>query len=694
MKKFLSAILFFCTALCFAKPPSIMFVYPAGAKAGDTVKVIIGALDADGAKAINLSSPNSRAKILKISPMPEDRAKAADKRNEAKGMKFIEAEISIAKDAPSGFCDLRISSPEGASTRYFFEVYSLPELMEKEDNSTQKLAQEIKTMPCVINGQIYEGDIDTYKFNLKKGKNYVFNLKARTIRPYLADAVPGWFQATLRLKNSKGESVAYVDDFQNSPDPVLIYTPDLDGEYFLEVQDSLFRGRDDFVYRLHAGELPFIEYIYPAGANGEIENEVELFGVNLPTKKLKISKADASEYFRNISVSKKYAKNSEVKSNDIKFVFDKVPEKELPASFEIPQEYAQIPVVYNGAFATSYEKRYVKFKAKKGESLVFEVMSARLGYPCDTKLTLYKLPQMRKIAESDDFDDKSFGLVTAQLDPRLIYNFKEDSDYLLKLEESQNRGSQDSIFRLKISAPEQKIELFASPANPQIAIGNFAPIKITAIKSGGWDGEIELFAKDLPSGFTSQKSVIEATKDSGILMISASPKAAQKSFIPTFYARAKIDGKEIEIPVKASEELTQAFFISHTLPIDNVELAVLPQAPFTLEWGELPKLPIHLGAGNTFDLNVKIKRSRAFKGKVRIGTYRWSKGMQILPKTIEADEDEFIIQLKGNPNAMGLISDDVLPAGFLREGNKNYIFCLPPLPYVLHGKIIDKFNTK
>lgn len=672
-----------------AKPPSVMFAYPAGARAGESVKVKIGALDADGAKAVSVSSPNSSAKILSISPMPKDRLKAAADRNEAAGMKFVEAEISISKDAPEGFCDLRLSSPEGASTRYFFEVSNLPEIMEAEPNSDLKTAQAVKKTPVIINGQIYEGDIDCFKFSLKKGKTYVFEIKARAIRPYLADAVPGWFQATLRLKNSKGESVAFADDFQNSPDPVLIYTPESDGDYVIEVQDSLFRGRDDFVYRLKAGILPYIEAIYPCGGSASSGAQVELIGVNLPSKKAAVAKAKNGEKFRDFSVSDK-----SLKSNSVKFAFGDFPESELAASNAAPAEFSEIPQTFNGVIRAPYEKRYVKFKAEKGEELVFETLSARLGYPCDTKLTVYRLPQMQKIASNDDFDDKTFGLVTAQLDSRLIHKFKDGGDYLLKLEEAQNRGGADFVFRLKISKPEKGVSLMASPSNPQIALGNFAPIKITAIKSGGWDGEIEVFAKDLPQGFSAKKCVIEPKSDSAVLMISAAAGAPQKPIIPKFYATAKVGEKTIELPVAASEELTQAFFIAHSLPIQNVEMSVLPQAPFTLEWGDLPELPISLGAGNTIELDVKIKRQRAFKGKVRIGAYRWARGMQILPKSVEPDEDEFTIQLKANGGAIGIIKDDILPTGYLRDGGKNYIFCLPPIPYVVHGKVVTKFNSK
>src|SRR6185369_1395468 len=46
---------------------------------------------------------------------------------------------------------------------------------------------------------------------------------ARALIPYLADAVPGWFQATLALRDAKGRELAYDDDFRFNPDPVLAF---------------------------------------------------------------------------------------------------------------------------------------------------------------------------------------------------------------------------------------------------------------------------------------------------------------------------------------------------------------------------------------------------------------------------------------------------------------------------------------
>src|ERR1022692_3558736 len=51
-----------------------------------------------------------------------------------------------------------------------------------------------------------------------------------------------------------------------------------DGEYTVEIHDSIFRGREDFVYRLAIGELPFVTGIFPLGGKAGERTTVALTG--------------------------------------------------------------------------------------------------------------------------------------------------------------------------------------------------------------------------------------------------------------------------------------------------------------------------------------------------------------------------------------------------------------------------------
>ena len=141
----------------------------------------------------------------------------------------------------------------------------------------------------VINGQIMPGDVDRFRFRAKTGQKLVIETQARSLIPYLADAVPGWFQATVTLYNAAGKEMAVADDYRFNPDPVLFNEIPRDGIYELEIHDSIYRGRQDFVYRIAVGELPFITQMFPLGGKAGVPTVASVDGWNLTTQQLKLS---------------------------------------------------------------------------------------------------------------------------------------------------------------------------------------------------------------------------------------------------------------------------------------------------------------------------------------------------------------------------------------------------------------------
>ena len=99
----------------------------------------------------------------------------------------------------------------------------------------------------------------------QSGQRLVLEVQARSLIPYLADAVPGWFQATLAVYDTAGHELAFADDYRFNPDPVLLFEVPDNGEYQLEIRNALYRGREDFVYRIAVGESPFVTQVFPLG---------------------------------------------------------------------------------------------------------------------------------------------------------------------------------------------------------------------------------------------------------------------------------------------------------------------------------------------------------------------------------------------------------------------------------------------
>src|SRR5262249_17776006 len=159
----------------------------------------------------------------------------------------VTTEITIDPGAAPGPRELRLSANTGMSNPVVFHVGQLPEFSHAKEvidpEAPRPRAPERKvTLPAVLNSQVMPGEVDRYRFPARKGQQLVFVARARALIPYLADAVPGWFQAALTLYDAEGNEVAYNDDFRHHPDPVLAYRVPNDGEYVLEIKDALYRG--------------------------------------------------------------------------------------------------------------------------------------------------------------------------------------------------------------------------------------------------------------------------------------------------------------------------------------------------------------------------------------------------------------------------------------------------------------------
>ena len=182
----------------------------------------------------------------------------------------VRLQISISPDAPAGQRELRLAATNGITNPLYFIVGRLPEWSKPPAGSVTQsdLDEQLKqpnrgttnnppptpvvelTTPLLVNGQVTPGGVDQYRFHAHKGEHLVVAASARELIPYIADAVPGWFQASLTLYDASGKEMQYADHYSFHPDPALLVEIPADGEYTLAIHDSIYRGREDFVYRV------------------------------------------------------------------------------------------------------------------------------------------------------------------------------------------------------------------------------------------------------------------------------------------------------------------------------------------------------------------------------------------------------------------------------------------------------------
>ena len=164
--------------------------------------------------------------------------------------------VTVAADANAkpGWCSYHLCGWNGISAPRPFGISALPRAEEPLYVPPHRAQPEprlvdVRTGGTVLDGQIMPGSTDTFRLRLAAGRRYAFSVTARALQPYIGDAVPGFFNAALVLKDGNGSVVAEADDSARfRPDPVMVFTPQAEGEYRLEIHDVLYRGRADFVY--------------------------------------------------------------------------------------------------------------------------------------------------------------------------------------------------------------------------------------------------------------------------------------------------------------------------------------------------------------------------------------------------------------------------------------------------------------
>uniref|UniRef100_UPI003569649C PPC domain-containing protein n=1 Tax=Pontiella sp. TaxID=2837462 RepID=UPI003569649C len=356
----------------------------------------------------------------------------------------LRVRVRIAKNAPAGERELRVYTPAGLSNPVYFQVGTLPEEREEEPNDDHMDPQlQLIPVPSVINGQVRPGDMDHFRFKAEKGDSIVVDVSARRIIPYLADAVPGWFQAVVALYDEDGREVAYQDDYKFNPDPVLFFDVPETGTYTLSIRDSIYRGREDFIYRIAIGELPFITGIFPLGSRAGTDVDIALSGRNLPKPRVSGKLPTEKSELRHVSVTR-----AGYRSNLMPFAIGTQPEafEAEPNNARDTAQSIERPLTVNGRIQHAGDRDVFCFQGLEGDSVSIEVFARRLNSPLDSLVTLTG-PGLDRPVRNDDYVKKDethlylgAGLVTHHADSYLIQELPASGTFFVEIADAQSQG--------------------------------------------------------------------------------------------------------------------------------------------------------------------------------------------------------------------------------------------------------------
>jgi hypothetical protein len=536
------------------------------------------------------------------------------------GLVFLE--VSVAPDAEPGERELRIRTPTSLSNPMVFRVGQLPELsrkpmitssyqvLGKEELALRKRpADEVEdriTLPCTLNGQIASGEVNRYRFTARKGQQLVITTRARQLIPFIADAVPGWFQPVLVLHGANGKEVAYDDDYRFKPDPTILCKIPRDGQYVLGIYDSIYRGREDFVYRISIGELPFVTSIFPLGARAGTGVKVKATGWNLESAEMPPPAPDAGPGVHLLT-----ARHKELVSNRVPFALDTLPEclEKVPNNGLKQAQRVTLPIIVNGRIDRPNDWDVFQFTGRTGETVVAEVYARRLDSPLDSVLKLTDAAG-KLLTWNDDHEDLGSGVNTHHADSYLRTTLPADGAYYVHLGDTVRNGGEEYAYRLRISDAQPDFALRVVPSSISLRSKSTAQVSVYGIRKDGLIGPIKLSLRDPPPGFSAEPVSLTGTQEVARLIIKTTLAETAESVNLTVGGKAKAGEQEVSHDAVPAEDRMQAFLWRHLVPAAELKAQV-----FNPNAAPPPKRVPRARPPATPDTNATVVATKAVPGK-------------------------------------------------------------------------------
>ena len=623
----------------------------------------------------------------------------------------VTLKVSIAADAGPGEREIRLATPNALSNPMKFFVGTLPEISRpaaKPENpdldkmieklggrpaptGTPKYEAQVK-LPATLNGQIMPGGVDRYKFFATRGQQLIIAASARSLIPYLADAVPGWFESVLTVYDAKGKELASEERFHFRPDPVIHFEVPRDGEYTVEIHDSIFRGREDFVYRLTMGELPFVTGVFPLGGKAGEKTSVTLTGWNLPEKKLTLDNSTTEPGV--ISLAENFL-------NPVPFAVDDLPELFEREPNEAPEtaQSVTLPVMVNGRIGQPGERDVFKIEGHAGQQIVAEVFARRLDSPLDSFLRLTDAAG-KQLAFNDDFEDKGTGLNTHHADSYLTAMLPADGTYFIHLTDTQGQGGPEFAYRLRLSEPRPDFALRVVPSSVSLRAGLSAPVTVFALRRDGFTNAINLDLKDAPKGFSLSGARIAANQDKAQFTLKAPADPTEQPVALAIAGHAVIGERNIMHDAAPAEDLMQAFIYRHLVPSKELAVAVNGQQRWFMRdaFKIISATPVKISPGGTARVRVSAPPGN-FSERFKLELDNPPEGISLTSVSAIPAGLELVFSCdaeKAKPGVTGNLICDVVPKNFeptkaqKKPGNQPRraaaVATLPAVPFLVSAE--------
>jgi hypothetical protein len=526
----------------------------------------------------------------------------------------LKVRFKVAADALLGVRDVRVATPQGASTLGQLVVVRDPVIREAPNNDTLKTAQPI-TLPATVCGAIEKPeDVDYYKFTAAAGTALTFHVRGQRLENRIHD-LQEHIDPLLTLRNGAGTILAANDNYFFG-DPLLHYRFAAAGEYYLEVRDARYGGNPDWQYCIEINDRPFVANVYPSRVTPGTTARLRLVGYNLPADPT-VSYAVPATMPEGLQWA--VLPLGSDRTNAVPLVVSKLPEVVEAEGDHATAAKAQpvgVPAGVSGRIGKEGEVDCYSFEAKAGEHFTFRVVAREHQSMLDSFLRLLN-DKGERLAENDDAADR---FVHAD---SLIENWAAPANgrYVVEVRDLHQRGGPEFVYFLEVTRSEPYFTLETDTDKTLLAPGTAGAVFVRAARKNGFAGEVRLAVDGLPPGVTACCGRILETGTDGCIILEAAPDAkvtATNVRITGTATHPAADGKALTLTA-AARPLQEVYMPGggrfhypaelHTVSVGD---------PLDLKAVRISPAALTLKPGESKRVEVTLERAPGFKGTVTL----------------------------------------------------------------------------
>ena len=602
--------------------PMVMCVQPVAAQVGQTTECeALARYNLNGAYKVFVTGDGVTATV--------DAAKSVKPNSPRRQVSALKVRFQVAADALPGVRDVRIATPQGASTLGQIVVVRDPIVREMANNDTLQSAQSI-TLPATVCGAIEKReDVDYYKFKVAAGTALTFHVRCQRLENRIHD-LQEHADPIISLRNAAGSVLASNDNYFFG-DPLLHYRFTTAGDYYLEIRDTRFGGNQYWQYCIEINDRPFVTCVHPLRVTPGRETRLRLIGYNLPADPFASLTLPPNTPDGSLWTSLSLGND---KSNTVPIVVSRLPEpngggcrvegggNKSPSTLHPPPSTVPVPCGISGRIAHEDQADRYNFEAKAGERFTIAVSARPYQSALDSLVRIVN-SKGQALIENDDARDRY-----VHVDSR-IENWAAPASgrYTIEVRDLHGRSGENFVYFLTLVRSEPHFELEIDSDKTLLAPGLSSAIFVRAVRKNGFAGEIQLGVEGLPAGVTAHCGRILADGRDGCILLRAAPDAKQTAVNLRIFGTApgpdgvhiqSVGTRVLEATARPLQEIYMPGGGRYHYPADMHTLSVGDS--LDIKSVTIRPTSITLKPGESKKVEVILSRRAGFKGNVTLDT--------------------------------------------------------------------------